>query len=346
MRRLGKVLCLAALVASGFGEVARAQEPAFYAGKQIRLIVGTGVGGGYDAYARLVARFMGKYIPGEPTLVVQTMPGASGATAVSYLYANAPRDGLVIATFNSAMPFYQAIGQPGTRFKSEDLSWLGNLSQGVSIFILWHNTGVKTLADARRSEIIMGGTGTGGNSSAIPVLINSTLGTKFKVVSGYKTGLEVDLAMERGEVAGRASQTWDGWKVTRPDWVKTGKLTLLLQIGAAPNTGLSNVPMASDIAKTAEQKQIIGLFSDTFSLGRPLLTGPGVPANRVAILREAFRRTMTDTAFLAEAAKVGYEVTPLTGEAVQALINHMMAAPAAIIDKARDAITYKETKSP
>ena len=342
MRELGRVLGLAVLMVGGWGATAAAQEPAFYAGKQIRLIVGTGVGGGYDAYARLVARFMGKHIPGEPTLVVQTMPGASGATAVSYLYANAPRDGLVIATFNSAMPFYQAIGQPGTRFKSEELSWLGNLSQGVSIFILWHNTGVKTVADARRTEIIMGGTGTGGNSSAIPVLINSTLGTKFKVVSGYKTGLEVDLAMERGEVQGRGMVAWASTKAVHPDWIRDNKITVFCQIGLKKDPDLADVPLLIDMAETDEQREIFKFVSATGNLERPFAGPPALPADRLNILRNALMAMTKDAGFRAAITEQNLELDPLPGEETAKIVSAIVSVSPDIIEKTKAAMTVKD----
>jgi len=335
---------LAALTLSGAVAAQPSAPPAdvFYKERQIRLIIGTDAGGSYDFSGRMVGRHIAKYITGNPSIVVQNMPGAASLNAVNHVYNVAPQDGSVIAAPVQTAPQQELFGNPNVKFNSTKFQWLGNPNSSVPVVVVWHTVPVKTIADAFQQTIILGAAGRTSNDATLPALLNNVLGTKFNILAGYKGGNEVDLAMERGEVAGRASQTWDGWKVTRPDWVKTGKLTLLLQIGAAPNTDLPNVPMASDIAKTEEQKQIIGLFSDTFSLGRPLLTGPGVPANRVAILREAFRRTMTDTEFLAEAAKVGYEVTPLTGEEVQAIIARMMAAPPAIIDKARDAITYKE----
>ena len=319
---------------------------AFYKERQTRLIIGTDAGGSYDFSGRLVGRHITKHIAGNPSIVVQNMPGAASLNAVNHVYNVAAQDGSVIAAPVQTAPQQELFGNPNIKFSSTKFHWLGNPNSSVPVVVVWHTVPIKTIADAFEQTVILGAAGRTSNDATLPALLNNVLGTKFNVLAGYKGGNEVDLAMERGEVAGRASQTWDGWKVTRPDWVKTGKLTLLLQIGAASNTGLEKVPLASDITKTEEQKQIIGLFSDTFSLGRPLLTGPGVPANRVAILRAAFNRTMTDPEFLAEAAKVGYEVTPLTGEQVQAIIARMMAAPPAIIDKARDAITYKDARSP
>ena len=328
--------------AAALPQTALAQADGFYKDRQIRLIIGTDAGGSYDFSGRLVGRHIAKHIPGGPQIVVQNMPGAASLNAANHIYNVAAQDGSVIAALVQTAPQQQLFGNPNIKFEANKFQWLGNPNSSIPVVVVWHTVPIKTIADALNQEVVLGAAGRTSNDATLPALLNNVLGTKFKVLAGYKGGNEVDLAMERGEVAGRASQTWDGWKVTRPDWVKNGRLTLLLQIGAASNTGLAHVPMAHDIAKTEEQKRIIGLFADTFSLGRPLLTGPGVPAERVAILREAFARTMKDSEFLAEADKVNYEVTPMLGEQVQALIAKMMSAPPEIIAKARDAITYKE----
>lgn len=342
MSRISSALCFAAVLAAGINGGAAAQDANFYAGKQVRLIVGTGVGGGYDAYARLVARFMPKYIPGEPTIIVQSMPGASGATAVSYLYAQAPRDGLVIATFNSAMPFYQAIGQPGTRFKSDELSWIGNMSQGASIFVLWHTTGVHTVADARKTEIIMGGTGSGGSSSTMPMLINATLGTKFKVVSGYKTGPEVDLAMERGEVQGRGSVSWASIKGVHPEWISEKKIIPFFQIGLKKERELPDAPLLVDLAETDEQRDIFRLVSATSNMERPYAGPPAIPADRLAIIRAGFMAMTKDAGFVAAIAEQNLELDPLPGEETAKIAASIVGASPAVIEKTKAAMGAKD----
>lgn len=335
-------LCLATLLLAGFGRGAAAQDSNFYAGKQIRLIVGTGVGGGYDAYARLVARFMPKYIPGEPNIIVQSMPGASGAVATSWLYAQAPRDGLVIATFNSAMPFYQAIGQPGTRFKSDELSWIGNMSQGAAIFVLWHTTGVRTIADARQKEIIMGGTGSGGASSAMPVLINATLGTKFKVVSGYKAGTDVDLAMERGEVQGRGSVSWASIKGVHPDWVSEKKIIPFFQIGLKKEPELQEWPLLVDLAENDEQREMFRFVSATSNMERPYAGPPAIPADRLAIIRKAFMAMTKDAGFLAAIKEQNLELDPQPGEETAKIAAGIVGTSPAVIEKTKAAMAVKD----
>lgn len=314
----------------------------FYKDRQIRLIIGTAAGGSYDFSGRMVGRHIAKHIPGNPSIVVQNMPGAASLNAANHVYNVAPRDGSVIVAVVQTMPQQQLFGDKNVKFDAAKFQWIGNPSSSVTVVMAWHTAPVKTIADAFQNSIVMGAAGRVGNDATVPALLNTVLGTKFNIVAGYKGGNEIDLAMERGEVAGRAGQSWDGWKVTRPDWIKTGKLNPLLQIGIARATDLPDVPLASELAKTDEQKQIVNLFSATVALGRPLLAGPGVPKERVAVLREAFKRTMADAGFLAEARKANYEVAPILGEEMQAIVARMMTAPQDIVEKARDAIAYKE----
>ncbi len=243
------------------------------------------------------------------------------------------------------MPQQQLFGDKNVKFDAAKFQWIGNPSTSVSVVMAWHTSPVKSIADAFQTSIIMGAAGRVGNDATVPAMLNNVLGTKFNIVAGYKGGNEIDLAMERGEVAGRAGQSWDGWKVTRPDWIKTGKLVPLVQVGIARAKDLPDVPLASELAKTDEQKQIIGVFSDTVALGRPLLVGPGVPAARVAVLRDAFRKTMQDPELLEEARKMNFDVAPIFGEDVQAIVARIMATPPAIVERARDAVIYKDPKA-
>ena len=329
-------------VAVAGGLIAPAQADDFYKDRQMRLIIGTPPGGSYDLSGRLVGRHLAKHIVGAPQLVVQNMPGADSLNAANHVYTVAPQDGSVIVAVVQTMPQQQLFGDPNVKFEAAKFQWLGNPSSSVTVVMAWHTAPVKTIADAFQQSIIMGASGRVGNDATVPALLNNVLGTKFNIVAGYKGGNEIELALERGEVAGRAGQSWDGWKVTRSDWIKTGKLVPLLQIGIARAADLPNVPLASELAKSEEAKQIIGLFSSTIALGRPLLAGPGVPAERVAVLRQAFAATMKDDGFLAEAQKLNYQVAPLMGEELQTIVARMMASPSDIVAKARDAITFKE----
>ena len=227
----------------------------YFAGKTIRIIVGTGSGGGYDGAARLTARYLGKYIPGNPAFVVENMPGASGIKATNYLYAAAPKDGTVIATVNNSMPVYQAIGQEGVRFQAEDLNWIGSLLQTATTVSIWHTAGVKTIEDAKHKEIIIGATGAAGTKAAYPQLLNNTVGTKFKIVTGYEGGNTLRLAMERGEVQGDGSARWSSWKSTKPDWVRDNKIAAIVQIGLKKDEDLPNVPLLTELAQNDEQRE-------------------------------------------------------------------------------------------
>src|SRR4051794_1767241 len=238
----------------------------FYKDKKITLLVGTTAGGGYDTDGRLIAKYMARYIPGSPSIVVSNMPGASGVRAVNYLYSVAPKDGTVIGTFNSAMPFLEAAGAPGVQYKSSELSWIGNLSQSVQAVVVWHTAGVRTLDDAKKQEVIMGALGSGGTMTIFPRLLNGAFGTKFRIVAGYQGGTDVNLAMERGEVQGRGAGAWTTWKHTRPDWIKDGKIVPLVQIGPKKDPDLSQVPLLNELAQNEEQKQMFRLVAGNIQI--------------------------------------------------------------------------------
>jgi tripartite-type tricarboxylate transporter receptor subunit TctC len=313
----------------------------FYKDKSLKLIVGTDAGGSYDFSARLVARHIGRALPGNPQVIVQNMPGAASMNAANFIYNVAPQDGTVIAAFVQTLPQTQLFGDKNVKFDAAKFQWIGNPSSSVTVVVAWHAAPVKTIADAFDHSIVMGAAGQVGLDFTMPSLMNNVLGTKFQVVPGYKGGNEIDLALERGEVMGRAGQSWDGWKVTRPDWVRDRKIVPLVQIGLAKAKDLPDVPLALDLAKSDEQRRIVELFASTVAIGRPLVAGPGVPAERVSVLRAAFRATMADRQFRDEAAKTGYEIDPIYGEELQALIAHLMATPPDIATKAQRAIATR-----
>ena len=318
-----------------------AQGGDFYKDKQVRLIVGTDAGGGYDLSGRLVARHIARSIPGAPQIVVQNMPGADSLNAGNFIYNVAPQDGTVMGALVQTLPQLQLFGDKNVKFDAAKFQWIGTPSSSVSVIVTWHTAPVKSFADARTATVVLGASGQVGLDYNIPTMLNSVLGTKFQVISGYKGGNQVDLAMERGEVFGRGGQNWAGWKVTRPDWIRDKKLNVLAQIGLEPAKDLPGVPMVMDFAQTDEQRTILRLFSSTVSIGRPLVVGPGVPAERVAVLRAAFAKTMSDPQFLAEAEKSGYEVSPIVGEDLQDIVARLMATPPAIADKARAAVAVR-----
>ena len=338
-------LGLAAGIAAGAflaGPAVAQDAGAFFTGKSIRIVVGTGAGGGYDTYARLVARHFGKHLAGRPNIVVDNMPGASGIRAVNYLYAAAPADGTVIATFNNAMPVYQVTGQAGIQFKSEQLSWLGSLTQTASVVVVASSTGVKTLDDAKRIEVVMGATGAAGTKAAYAALLNNTLGTKFKIVTGYEGSNSVSLAMERGEVQGDASNPWSTWKSARADWVKNNRIVPIVQIGLKADPDLPQVPLLGSLAQTDEQKLMFEFTGAPVAIQQPFAGPPKIPSDRLEAMRAAFDAMVVDADFRAEAAKASMDLDPLSGAAVEAIVRQTVATPAVVIAKVQAAMTVKD----
>jgi tripartite-type tricarboxylate transporter receptor subunit TctC len=335
--------CFAAASLALAPQSGSAQEN-YYAGKTIRIIVGTGTGGGYDGAARLVARYLGKYIPGNPSLVVENMPGASGLKATNYLYAGAPKDGTVIATVNNSMPVYQAIGQDGVRFRAEDLNWIGSLLQTATTVSVWHTAGVKTIEDAKSKEVIMGATGAAGTKAAYPALLNNTLGTRFKIVTGYEGGNTLRLAMERGEVQGDGSARWSSWKSTKPEWVRDKKISALVQIGLKKDEDLPDVPLLTELAQNPEQRMMFDFISQPIAMQQPFVGPPGIPADRVIILRRGFDAMTKDPAFRKEVEQLDLDLDPVPGEDVQRIVRAIVETPRAIVKKVQAATAVKSDK--
>jgi hypothetical protein len=342
---VARAALLAAIGLAQFIPTASAEDAGvFFAGRQVRIIIGTGPGRGYDTYARLAARHLGKHVPGHPTFVVENMPGACGIRAINYLYAAAPNDGTVIATFNNAIPFYQAVGQPGIRFKAEELSWIGSFAQAATVVAVWHAAGVRTIDDARRVEVIMGATGAAGTKAAYPALLNNTLETKFKIVTGYEGGNAVTLAIERGEVQGDGSSRWSSWKATRPEWVRDHKIIPVVQIGLRKDAELADVALLSDYAQTEEQRQMFQFVGAPDSLGQPFAGPPRIPIDRLKILRRGFDQMIHDPAFRAEAATSKLAIDPLAGVETENIVGRIVATPLPIIQKVQAATAV--SKSP
>ena len=324
---IGAMLCTSAVRAA----------PAPYQWKSLTIITSTGAGGTYDLRARLVARYMPKYLPGNPIAVVQNMPGGGNVVATNYMYNNALKDGTVIAVINDAIPLHQVIDGRGVRFDADKFNWLGSPGDRNSVTFTWHTSGIKTIEDVMRREVPLGGTGVGSSIVIYPTAMNKVLGTKFKIVLGYRSSSEVFLAMERGEIAAR-SVGLTSVLAEYPDWITEKKINFLVQLGARRDPMLPDVPLLTELAKTEEQRQILSLISAPTLLGQPYLAPPGVPPDRVATLRAAFMSTMRDPAFLADTTKLSYDAVPLTGEEVARFVHQTVAAPADIVAKARAVI--------
>lgn len=305
----------------------------FYRNRNVALIVGTETGGGYGAYAQLLARHMPRHVPGDPTFVVQSMPGASGRRAANYLYSAAPQDGSVIAMLEQNIPFTQVLGKENVRYDATRFRYLGNLSSSVSVVVTWSATGVRTIEEARKKEVVIGATGGSGTTRTYAALMNGLLGTKFRIVTGYPGGSDINLAMERGEVGGRASYSWPALKAGKPEWLAQGKVNILTQIGLEKASDLPDVPLLIDLAKTPEEHSVLWFFSSGVDLARLVVAPPGVPPKRIAALRNAFYQTMGDPEFLAEAKRLGLDIRPTGGETVESVVARLVATPQDVLDR-------------
>jgi tripartite-type tricarboxylate transporter receptor subunit TctC len=303
----------------------------FYSGKTVYLLIGVGVGGEYDLQARLIARHLGKHIPGNPAIVPQNMTGASGLKEINYLANVAPKDGTYIGIIQNALPAMQAVGLDGVQFDATKFFWLGTMAPVVETMAVWHTTGVTSIEGARKKEIIAGSTARGSITYTYAAMMNEFLGTHFKIVTGYTGGNQVNLAMERGEVEAR-NNSWSSWKATHPAWLAEKKLTVIAQAG--PRAPDLDAPSVEDLAPPADRPVIELVVSGT-QLGRPLAITPGVPPERVAALRAAFDATMKDPDFLTEAKAMNFDVDPVTGEAMQNVITKIMATPKDLAAKAK-----------
>src|SRR5262245_28894094 len=313
------------LLACASATSAAAQSVAdFYRGKTVNVLIGVSPGGEYDLQARLVARHLGKHIPGNPLVVPQNMTGAGGLNMANYLATIATRDGTYIGMLSNTLPSLQAVGGQAVRFDAVKFLWLGTLAPVVETMAIWHRAEVKSVADARSREIVAGSTGKGSTTHVYPHMMNEFLGTKFKVVTGYQGGNQINLAMERGEVEAR-NNTWSSWKATRPAWIKEKQIFVIAQAG--PRASDLDAPSVEELARTADDRKAIELVMSGTRLGRPLATTPEVPTDRLAALRAAFRATMADPEFRAEAAGANFEVNPVLGEDMQRTVLDIMATP-------------------
>lgn len=317
--------------------VVPAHAQSFYEGKTITIVTSTGVGGTYDVTARLIARHMPRFIPGKPSMVVQNMPGGGNVLATNFMYTLAPKDGTSIATVHNAMPLHQVLGGQGVRFDAAKFEWLGSSGAENEVILVWHTTGIRTLDEVKKREVILGGTGAGSGIVIIPRLMNALLGTRFKIVTGYRSSEDVNIALQRGEVEARAFSLVS-ITAQRADWLRDKKITILAQVGATRAHEIPDVPLVTELAKNEEDRQIFKLMSSAPSLGRPYLAPPGVPADRLETLRSAFEATMKDKAFLADAEKLQLDIDPIGAAEITKLVLDTVNAPPAIVAKAKSAI--------
>jgi tripartite-type tricarboxylate transporter receptor subunit TctC len=332
------------ILATGINGNAQAQATGdFFAGKQISLLIGTTPGGGYDAYARALSRYIGRHIPGNPAIIVKNMPGAGGLALANHLYNRAPKDGTEIATVQNGLPFEKLFymlspGGNNALFDSTKFGWIGSMTQTVFVTVTWHASAVKTLQDAMTTEVVLGASTPSADSYVLAMLSNNLLGTKFKVVHGYAGATEVDLAVENGEVQGEAGKDWTTLTSTRPQWIRDKKVNILVQMGMKPHPDIKGVSMAIDLAKTPQDRQVMEVVFAKFGMSRPFMAPPELPAERLAILRSAFDSTVKDPAFLEEAKRLGMEINPVSGADVEALVTRIMNTPPALAERAREVL--------
>jgi tripartite-type tricarboxylate transporter receptor subunit TctC len=303
----------------------------FYRGRTVTIIVGYSVGGGYDATARVLARHLGKHIPGNPSIVVQNMPGAGSLRAANYLYFAAPKDGATLGIFARGMAMEPLVGASSAQFDSRNFAWIGSGTNEVSICATTAGSRVKTWQDLLTIPSTFAGEGSGSDPDIFAVMLKNAFGAKLRLVSGYPGGADITLALERGEVDGRCGWTWSSVKLQRADWIADRKLNVLVQLAMRPSPELAGVPLITDFAATERQRQIVALVLSRQPMGRPLVAPPGTPPDRREALRQAFDATTADSEFIAEATARGLEVNPVKGADLDRLLAALYATPPAIV---------------
>jgi len=335
MARAAPVLALMLVAVAS----ARADDVAdFYRGRNVELYVGYSTGGGYDIYARMLARHMGRFIPGNPTLVPKNMEGAGSLRLANWLANAAPRDGSVFGTIGRGTAFDPVLGQPGAQFTASELSWLGSMNQEVSICAAWHDSGIATFQDLQSKELLVGAVSNNDDTGQFARVINAVLGAKLKIVAGYPGGNDVVLAMERGEVKGRCGWSWSSVLAAHMAWWKEKKINILVQLALAKHPDLPDVPLVTDLAKTDAQRQMLRMIFARQVMGRPFVAPPGVPKERVDALRKAFMDTMADKDFRADSEKAKLEINPVPGDQVEALVKEIYATPPEVAKQAAAAL--------
>ncbi|MGE0628766.1 MAG: Bug family tripartite tricarboxylate transporter substrate binding protein [Hyphomicrobiaceae bacterium] len=327
-----------ALAAIGAGTwAARADEADFYRGKSVNMLIGYSAGGGYDIYARTLARHMARHIPGNPTIVAQNMPGAGSQKAMVYLLDVAAKDGLTFGTFGRTLPLAPLL--EGAKYDPSKLEWIGSITSDTSTCVAWHTAAVKTWDDLKTKELTVGGLGKGSDPEMFAKIVKNLFGLNVKLVSGYRGTNEVALAMERGEVEGMCGFSYSSLRASRNNWIVEKKVNILAQAALQKDPAIpASVPLMIDLISDPKKKQALSMILAPQAMARPFAMPPGTPPSRVAAMRKAFMDTMKDEAFLAEAKKTKLDVNPMTGEAMADVLNKAFAMPPDIVAEARRAV--------
>jgi tripartite-type tricarboxylate transporter receptor subunit TctC len=311
---------------------------AFYRGKQIRFVVGSGAGGTYDLLARIVALHMPAHIPGNPSIIIQNQPTAGGVVMANQLYALGPKDGTVIGVPLNGAPAAPLLQPSAAHYDASKLIWLGSTHSEPYVAYVWHTAAVQSLADVLTKELVVGSTSPGTTMNDFPMLTNAVLGTKFKIVPGYANTPQMNQALERGETEGVVGFGWYALNAQVPQWITGKQIEVIAQFGFTRSRILPDVPLMLDLARTPADRQALAMLFGRTEYGRPYFLPPDVPADRVEALRRAFNATMKDEAFRADAAKIGFEVDPLTGEQVQARVAELAKTPPEVVARVRAAL--------
>ena len=309
-----------------------------YKGKQINWILSAGAGGGYSAYALAFAPYFSKHIPGNPHIIVQNMPGAGGIRAMLFLQSVAPKDGTTIGLVHSSVPFAPLYGIKGASFDPRQMSWIGSINAATGICVSWTASGITTWQDLFDKEFIVGGTGAGSQMETMPAMLNKLFGTRIKVISGYKGGNDVYLAMERGEVHGRCGGLISSIKSTRPNWFPQKKVSVPVQIALERDPEFPDSPAVIEFAKDQRTKDILQLILAPMGMDRPILAPPGTPPEIVAALRKAFHETMNDPAFIGEAERQHLEIEEVSGDKIARLLQSAYMLPPEVVKAANEAM--------
>jgi tripartite-type tricarboxylate transporter receptor subunit TctC len=317
--------------------VSATDASSFFAGKTVRILVGFSAGGGYDIYARELGRYLGRHIPGNPSVAVQNMAGAGSLKAVNFLFNAAPRDGTVLATFSRGIVFEPLLGHlDGAQFEAPRFNWIGSVSDEVSVCAINASRGIVTLEDMRTNKTVIGASGAGADSDVFPIVLRNLFHLPMRIVTGYPGGADLNLAMERGEIDGRCGWSWTSIVSRNRDWVTDKRIHITLQIALSKHEDLPDVPLVTDLVSDPHQAAALRLVVSRQSIARPFAAPPGVPAERIETLRQAFDATMRDPEFLAAMRSQALEVHPLGGAAVQRLMENIYASPPDVIKLARD----------
>lgn len=337
-RRQITAILLAGVASLALAGAAAAQSvEEFYKGKSITLTIGTDPGGGYDQYARTLARHLGRFVPGNPTVIPKNLGTAGGIVAANRIFSQAPKDGTEIGAFHRGLPIMPLVSPAKEmEFDPAKFGWLGSLNKEASICMSWHTSKIKTFADTREQLFIVGVTGVGASLDTFEAPLMNVYGSKMKIIAGYRGGQNIDLAMERGEIDGRCGVSWSSLLVRSADWFKEKKIHILLQFGLERHADLKDIPLMQELAKTPDDKAALELISIPTLIGRPYFTPPGLPKDRLAALQNAFNMMVNDAGFQADANKQRMEIQLVTGDEVEKILSRAYGSPPKIIERARE----------